>query len=241
VVTYDGLDPAALAALTGAPHVALHDTVPSTLDLAHRLGEAGVPGGAIVLADEQRSGRGRAGRQWVSPRGAGIWLTVLLRPREAPVGGALAIRAALAVRQALGVAAPAALPQLKWPNDLVRDGRKVGGILCEARWIGDRLGWVGVGIGLNVHGPLPATLEGRACTLADGDPDVRRAEILVEVVPRVSALAHRPAALDGAERAAFLDAVWQPPDDLPIVGLDPDGTLLVRRADGTLDRRRDSR
>ncbi len=234
---YDGLDAAALAALTGAPQVALRDTVSSTLDVAHVLGETGVAGGAIALAEVQTAGRGRAGRGWTSPRGAGLWLSVLLRPGAAPAGGALAIRVALAVREALAVAAPAAVPLVKWPNDLVIAERKVGGILCEARWFGERLGWIAVGIGLNVHGPLPPELEHAAIALAEADPDVRRAELLARIVPRVAALAHRPPALDAAERAAFLEAAWHPMDDDPIVGLDPDGALLVRAPDGSIDRR----
>ncbi len=237
--TWDGLDRGALAALTGAPQVAVAGTVPSTLDVAHALGEAGAPGGTIALAEEQTAGRGRGRRAWWSPRGGGIWLSVLLRPGAAPAGGALAIRAALAVHQGLAVATPRALPLVKWPNDLVLAGRKVGGILCEARWIGERLGWIAVGIGLNVHGPLPPEVEGHAVSLADVDPDVRRAEILAEIVPRVAALATRPAELEEAERAAFLEVAWQPEGDAPIVGLAPDGALLVRRPDGTLDRRRD--
>ncbi len=237
--TYDGLDAAALAALTGAPRVELHDSVPSTLDVTHALGEQGAPGGAIALAEEQTAGRGRGRRAWSSPRGGGIWVSVLLRPRAAPAGGALAIRAALAVHAGLAVAAPRALPLVKWPNDLVLGGRKVGGILCEARWIGERLGWIAVGIGLNVHGPLPPALSDHAIALADVDPDVRRTEILAEIVPRVAVLEQRPAALEEAERAAFLEVAWQSEGDAPIVGLAPDGALLIRLPDGTLDRRRD--
>ena len=234
---YDGLDEAELRRLTGAPRVSLHDSVPSTQDVAHQLGGAGAPGGTIVLADTQTAGRGRAGRAWHSPPGSGIWLSVVLRPAAAPAGGALAIRAGLALLEALRVATPALAADLKWPNDIVAEGRKLGGILCEARWAHDRLSWIALGLGLNVLGPLPAGMEQQAATIVDLDPQATRLGIVEELVPRLAALANGPPGLAATERQAFLDSLWMPPGHDPVVGLEPDGALLVRRSDGTLDRR----
>jgi len=236
-VTYDGLDARGLAVLTGAPHVILHDSLPSALDVAHELGERGERSGALVLADEQTAGRGRAGRAWHSPRGGGIWLALLLRPAEAPLGGALAIRAGLAACDALSEADARLAPRLRWPNDLILADRKVGGILCEARWSGDRLGWVAVGVGVNVRGPLGAGLKDRGIALTDIAPDLTRATVLAALVPRLAPLATAPAALTDPERAAFLACAWTPAGERAPLGLEPDGALVVRRADGSLDRR----
>ena len=78
-MTYDGLDERGLAALLRLP-VVLQRSVSSVLDVAHDLGTAGAPAGTLVLADEQTAGRGRQGREWYSPPGAGIWMAMLLRP-----------------------------------------------------------------------------------------------------------------------------------------------------------------
>jgi BirA family biotin operon repressor/biotin-[acetyl-CoA-carboxylase] ligase len=233
---YDGLDEAALARLTGAPRVSIHASVPSAMDVAHDLAAAGAPNGTLVVADEQTAGRGRSGRAWHSPPGAGIWLAMVLRPAEPPAGGALAIRTGLAVEEALAVAAPALMPDLKWPNDIVLDHRKLGGILCEARWSSERLGWITVGIGLNVHGPVPEVLADIALAIADVDPEATRLGILEQLVPRVTALHGLPPTLSDRERSEFLLALWMPEGEDAVVGLEPDGALLVRRADGSLDR-----
>ena len=240
MTSYDGLDIEQLCRLTGAPGVSLHDTVASTQDIAHQLGAAGAPSGAIVLADAQTAGRGRAGRSWQSPPGAGIWLSMVLRPDTPPAGGTLALRAGLAACRALNVATPALSTDLKWPNDIVSAGRKLGGILCEARWAQDRLSWIALGLGLNVLGPLPAGMEQQAAAIVDLDPQATRLGILEELVPRLAALAAAPAELTAAERAAFLQALWMPPGYGPVIGLEPDGALLVRRSDGSRERRTDA-
>ncbi|MGE3618000.1 MAG: biotin--[acetyl-CoA-carboxylase] ligase, partial [Gemmatimonadales bacterium] len=132
------------------------DRVGSTQDEAHRLAAEGAPAGTVVVAAEQDQGRGTRGREWTSGRG-GLWLTAILRPREAPLLEGLSLRIGLALAPVLEAVAPGGLIQLKWPNDLVAANRKLGGILCEARWVGDRPGWVAVGVGINVRNPLPRT------------------------------------------------------------------------------------
>lgn len=237
MTSYDGLDERELARLTGAPAVSIFGSVPTVMDIAHALAGSGAPNGALVLADEQTAGRGRSGRSWESPPGAGIWLAMVLRPLAPPTGGALAIRTGLAVREAIAVAAPLAPASLKWPNDLVRDGRKMGGILCEARWSSDRLAWITVGIGLNVHGPVPDSVSDLALAIADVDSGASRLGIVKELVPMVAVLGARPPELSERERRAYLASLWMPLGEDPVVDLEPDGALLVRRPDGTLDRR----
>ncbi len=234
---YEGLDAAGLERLTGAPLVVLQSSIPSTQDEAHRLGEAGAPGGAVVLADEQTAGRGRLGRTWHSPAGVGVWMSVLLRPPARTAGGALAIRAGLATAEALAAAAPAVAARLRWPNDVIVADRKAGGILCEARRSGGAGGWVAVGIGLNVRGPLDGAVRGRAIALADVAPEVSRLALVAALVPRLRALEALPAALTEEERRAFLRAEWRDPGAEETVDLDPDGALVVRVSGGALDRR----
>jgi BirA family transcriptional regulator, biotin operon repressor / biotin---[acetyl-CoA-carboxylase] ligase len=234
---YDGLDARAVERLTGAPLVVLADSIPSTQDEVQRLAAAGAPSGAVVLADEQTAGRGRQGRAWHSPAGAGVWLSLLLRPRQRPEGGALAIRAGLAAIAAVAEAAPAAAARLKWPNDLVVAGRKVGGILCEARWSGAGASWVVVGVGINVVGRLAPELRDRATALADVSPGVSRLSLVAALVPRLRALEPLPPVLDAGERRDFLRLEWRERGAPETVDIDPSGALLVRSASGALDRR----
>ena len=236
---FDELDERALERLTGSPRVVLRDEVPSTLDILHALAAEGVPSGTLMLAEAQTAGRGRQGRRWESPRGAGVWLSVLLRPAVAPAGGSPAIRAGLALVEALTALAPVLGPRLKWPNDIMVAGRKAGGILCEARWSGETLGWIAVGIGINVHGPVDAAVRDRAIALNDAARGITRPAVLAAVVPRILALAAAPAELDAGMQARFLASRW-PATDTAVAGLAPDGALLMRGADGTITRRTDA-
>jgi BirA family biotin operon repressor/biotin-[acetyl-CoA-carboxylase] ligase len=235
---YDGLGAAALERLTGATLVLLPTTLPSTQDEIHRLGATGAPAGALVLADVQTAGRGRQGRVWHSPAGAGVWLSLLLRPPHRPEGGALAIRAGLAAIAALAEVVPGVPVHLRWPNDLIAADRKVGGILCEARWNGRDVAWVAVGVGVNVAGPLPAAVRERAAALNDLAPGgVSRLSLVAALVPRLRALEPLPPTLTPDERRAFLRVQWRAGGTEEGVDLEPDGALIVRSAGGALDRR----
>jgi BirA family biotin operon repressor/biotin-[acetyl-CoA-carboxylase] ligase len=123
----------------------------STNDATMGAGQAGEPEGLAILADRQTSGRGRRGRSWASIPGAGVYTSILLRPsvppRQAPL---LTLMAGLAAAEALASVAQVE-PMLKWPNDLLLDGRKAVGILTEMTTTGQRIGHVAIGIGVNVH------------------------------------------------------------------------------------------
>jgi BirA family biotin operon repressor/biotin-[acetyl-CoA-carboxylase] ligase len=174
----DPTPPDLAAALAGAadrlgPFARLQyfSDVSSTNDVALALAASGAPEGTSVLADLQREGRGRRGRTWLSPPGAGIYLTVVMRPGRDPAALSLVtlaagVAAARAVHAATGLGV-----ELKWPNDLVigRPWRKLGGVLCEAAGVaGEALDAVVVGIGINVQpaayppdiAPRAASLEG---------------------------------------------------------------------------------
>src|SRR5271155_5981409 len=125
--------------------------VDSTNRVALELGHAGEPEGAVVLAEEQTAGKGRAGRAWQSDRATGIYVTLLLRPRLAPVQAPLlTMMAGLSARAAIEAQTGLA-PDLKWPNDLLVSGRKVGGILTEMHAEPTLVKFVIVGMGLNVN------------------------------------------------------------------------------------------
>lgn len=123
----------------------------STNDVAMHLGEAGEPHGAVVLAEEQTAGRGRAGRSWTSEKSAGIYCSVLLRPAIPPAHApVLTLVAGLAARDAVAEELDT-VPDVRWPNDLLAGGRKLGGILTEMHAEPDRVHYAVVGIGINVN------------------------------------------------------------------------------------------
>lgn len=235
---YDGLGTAELCARTGASAVELYESVGSVMDVAHRRAAAGAGAGLVVVAELQTNGRGRNGRAWHSPAGAGLYVAALLRPGIRPFSGALAVRVGLRLVEAIQEIAPGASPWLKWPNDVLVAGRKVAGVLCEARWSGPSQGWVVVGIGVNLRGPVPEAVRASAIALADVEPAVTRPALLGALVPRLWPVAERPSALDEQERDAFQQRLWMEPlsDERP-VGVDGDGALLVRTGDGSLERR----
>ncbi len=121
----------------------------STNRVALELGHAGEPEGAVVLAEEQTAGRGRAGRKWHSERAAGIY--ALLRPKLAPVQAPLLTMMAGLSAHAAVQALTGLEVDLKWPNDLLIQGKKVGGILTEMHAEPGQIRFVIVGIGLNVN------------------------------------------------------------------------------------------
>ena len=128
--------------------------VDSTNDIAIELAQAGASHGTAVLADAQRAGRGRRGRVWFSPPGAGVYLSAVVRPPAAMAAPLSLVTLAAGVATARAVAAATGLTsELKWPNDLVvgRPWRKLGGILCEAVGVGPSVDAIVLGVGLNLQ------------------------------------------------------------------------------------------
>lgn len=233
-MTYDGLSPDDLARRTRTPGLVVLAEVTSALDVLHELAAQGARAGAAVLADVQTRGRGRQGRSWHSPAGQGIWLAYLVRPPVPLETGVLALRVGLAVAAALERLG--AEPRVKWPNDVLLDGRKVAGILCEARAMPGEPGWVAVGIGMNVHGPLPAELSSSAVALDEIVPATRVA-VLERLLPLLDGLALSPR-LDEAERSVYAALDWlngrqlRAPAAGVARGIDADGALLVETRAG---------
>jgi BirA family biotin operon repressor/biotin-[acetyl-CoA-carboxylase] ligase len=214
----------------GAP-VHYFERVASTMDLLHVLAENGAVAGTAVLAGEQLEGRGSRGRSWHSPPG-GLWLSVLLCP--ATVGGieVVSLRVGLAVAAALEAFTGEAV-QLKWPNDLILDRRKLGGILCEARWQGGVLAWVAVGIGVNVQNSIPRDLQESAISLGQLLPGLTAEELATPVLMAVRGLDLSADRLSPAELTQFNGRDWLRGQQLRepvrgfVAGLNNDGSLLV--------------
>jgi BirA family transcriptional regulator, biotin operon repressor / biotin---[acetyl-CoA-carboxylase] ligase len=123
----------------------------STNRVAMELGYADEPEGTVVLAEEQTAGRGRAGRSWHSERGTGLYATVLLRPKMSPVQAPLLTMLAGLSAHSAAQAQAGLAAELKWPNDLLVNGRKLGGILTEMHAEPNAVRFVIVGIGINVN------------------------------------------------------------------------------------------
>ena len=139
----------------------------STSDIAIDLGHQGAPHGTVVIAEEQTAARGRMrGRSWHSEKASGIYVSVLLRPSLAPASAAmLTLVAGLATREAVAQQTGLA-PDIRWPNDLLLNGRKFTGILTEMHAVPDRIEFVVIGIGVNVnHEWFPEELEPLATSL----------------------------------------------------------------------------
>jgi BirA family transcriptional regulator, biotin operon repressor / biotin---[acetyl-CoA-carboxylase] ligase len=218
------------------PRLHYFERVDSTMDLLHQLAADGAEAGTAVLAGEQLGGRGSRGRSWHSPPG-GLWLSVLFRP-VAPGGvEVMSLRVGLAVAEAVDelVARPV---QLKWPNDLMLGERKVGGILCEARWQGHTLGWVGVGVGMNVRNAVPEELDEVAAALASERPAIVVEDVVQPIVSALRTLDLGADCLTADEMGRFARRDWLSGRDIRApaagraAGLRSDGALLLRTPQG---------
>lgn len=229
----------------------LLDETTSTNDVAKRAAKEGAPHGSTWVAESQRQGRGRQGRQWHAAPGEALLVSVLVRLRCPPARvPPLALVAGLAVRDAVLRAAPRADVRIKWPNDVVAlEGgvlEKVAGVLVETTLSGREIEAIVIGIGINVHTRVfPEELEGRArsvAQLASDPPD--RADILADVLygldrdlglvaarglgPIHSRLAAADALRGRRVRGDDTEGLAE--------GIDLEGRLVVRLADGRVVR-----
>lgn len=237
----------------GRDEVHLFESVGSTNETARRLAEEeDAPGGTVVLAAEQTEGRGREGRSWHSPPG-GVYLSVLLKPSSLPNPDLLPLLAGLGVVRRLDEAFDGLAPALKWPNDVMVDDRKAGGVLCEAVWSDEDVRFVVAGVGLNVR-PVESPPSGSGAgavsldeALGGETPMPEAADAALEGLetwlPEVPArLTTR--VLDLVDRYDWLQdrrvRVTLPEEDEPLpgvcVGIAPDGKLLFRPDRGALRR-----
>jgi BirA family biotin operon repressor/biotin-[acetyl-CoA-carboxylase] ligase len=230
----------------GAPwrHWALTD---STNTRARELAAAGAPHGTVVTAAEQSAGRGRQGRTWTAPAGRALLYSAILRPLDPVRHATLPLAVPLAVCEAAEALQPEIECGVKWPNDVLVDGRKLAGVLIEAR---PRDGWAVIGIGLNLtiaEDEFPEELRPTATSLfpdaeasSGAVPFVRHADIRNSTA---EVLSERLGAWVEAEPETVL-AAWRKRDALRgrevaweggegvADGIDERGYLLVRVADG---------
>ena len=164
------------------------DIVDSTNDDAKALAAAGAPDGSVVWAREQSAGRGRYTRQWLSPPG-NLYMSVVLRPAIASARTAeLGFVAALAVAETVEEFLPSGPPaRLKWPNDVLVNGRKISGILLEGQFTGAELAWVIAGIGINVAGAPDNPAYPATSLAACGSGDVAARDVLETLLARLGA------------------------------------------------------
>ncbi len=239
----------------GSPLIYLPSTA-STNDVAARLAEAGAADGTTVVADTQTSGRGRLGRTWYSPAGAGLYVSVIIRlgaaghlwpagdvrhAGQVPPPSRLTLLAGVALAEAVRVTT--GLPaDIKWPNDLVFSGKKLAGILAEGTLQQGVIDSIVLGVGINVRAvSYPPEIAHRASSLETelGRP-VDRGLLLATLLVNLGRARH--ALLEGAvagwlarwralsPSAAGAPVEWRAPDGARrgrTAGLDDDGALLV--------------
>ena len=183
-------------------------TTGSTNDVASRLAEVGATEGTTVVAEAQTAGRGRHGRAWFSPAGAGLYASVILRPsneafaagRENPIA-LLTLAAGVAIADAVRIAT--GLPaEIKWPNDVMIGRRKLAGILAESAGHAIAAPFIVLGFGINLQeAAYPVELAARATSIeAETNRSADRAQIFAEIL---ACMAERHTAL----RAAKFDAI----------------------------------
>ena len=211
----------------------------STMDVASKLAHEGAPHGVVIGADAQTAGRGRRGTTWVSPPGAGLYFSFIARPSES--AELITLAAGVAVREGIKAATGLAA-DLKWPNDLLVDRRKLAGILAEGVAIGTPQQAVIIGVGVNVQpAAYPPEIAARATSL-EGElgKAVDRGAVLTAVLialgDRLATLERRPGDILQAWRAASPNATgtrveWDGKQGTT-AGIDDSGALLVKTTAG---------
>jgi BirA family biotin operon repressor/biotin-[acetyl-CoA-carboxylase] ligase len=226
--------------------------VASTNDVAFRLALNGGEEGAVVLAESQTKGKGRMGRQWESPAGLNIYLSIILRPRILPSKTPLitlmaAVACAEAIDEVVGF-----IPAIKWPNDLLLEGKKLGGILTEADMEMDRINFVIVGIGINVNmtrKAFPLSIRDTATSLLEAcGREISRTALTQAILRHLEQWYTRLGQGRGGEirrRWEELSLVRGQEIEITFMGevvrgtaqeIDEDGALLVQTNNGTIRR-----
>jgi BirA family biotin operon repressor/biotin-[acetyl-CoA-carboxylase] ligase len=241
--------------------VAYFDTIESTNTEALALARAGAKEGTVVVADTQLQGRGRIGRTWVSPAAVNLYTSVILRPSISPPNAhMLTLLAAVALAEVVEEAT-GKRPSVKWPNDILVDGRKIAGILLEMDSEMDRVHFVVIGIGVNINmdcAALPAELRKGATSVAiergeEAGGDYSRVEFAAKLYYALEKW-YKIVSGSGAGLEGFGPVVeaWRsyfPHEGKRLrvvsfsnsvegicVGIDFDGALLLQTAPGTVER-----
>ena len=235
----------------GSSVVCLKETE-STNQVAFRMAEEGAGEGTVVIADAQSAGKGRLGRVWLSPAGVNLYCSVVLRPSIAPVAACqLTFLSVVAVARAIE-SCTALKPLIKWPNDILIDGKKVAGLLNEMNAETEKVNFVVLGIGVNLNVRMSDLGEGvlrhpATSLLEAGGVEVNRAEFtrvllreLDRLYDRFLAEGEGPVRAEWLERSAIRGRsvrVSQVNREFTgvVQGVDSFGALLVKLADGTVE------
>lgn len=168
------------------------EEVTSTQKIAHQLAQEGAAEGTLVVSELQTAGRGRMDRKWFSPKGTGVWMSLILRPPIPPQKTPqLTLLTAVAIAQAIQEVT-GLVPDIKWPNDILINGKKCVGILTELQADPDRVHSVIIGIGMNVNQTreqFPEDIRELATSLAiEKEEKIKRAELIQEVLGKMETL-----------------------------------------------------
>jgi len=220
------------------------DELASTMDVARELAKGRAEEGTIIVAETQFQGKGRLGRKWLSPKG-GIYFTIILRPKISPVYAPrinlmASVVVAKTIRRLFGLKA-----ELKWPNDVLIEGKKVCGILAEMDAEIDKVNSVNLGIGMNAN-TLISEHEREATSLREQlGREMPRKEFFLSVVTEILRYAQQQAVLtktDLLEEWKSLSAtlnrdvrIVAPGEEIvgKAIGIDTNGALLVKSQDGS--------
>jgi BirA family biotin operon repressor/biotin-[acetyl-CoA-carboxylase] ligase len=221
--------------------------IASTNAVALKLAAEDAEHGTVVVAEEQTAGRGRLGRTWYSEKSSGIYASIILRPPLSPVAApVLTLMAGVAAQKALGGSTGLAV-DIRWPNDLLINGKKVGGILTEMNAELDRLHAVVLGIGINVnHRQMPRELENTATSLRlEAHRAISRVQVLVALLKEMERHYHLllkegnqaiikrwTAASSFASGKRVRVLAGEAGMLATTAGIDPNGALHIRRDDG---------
>ncbi|WP_181555924.1 biotin--[acetyl-CoA-carboxylase] ligase [Thermaerobacillus caldiproteolyticus] len=173
-------------------YIHFEEEVTSTQTIAQKLAYEGAKEGTLVVAEQQIAGRGRMARNWFSPKGTGIWMSLILRPPIPPQKAPhLTLLTAVAIAQAIQDVT-GLVPDIKWPNDILINGKKCVGILTELQAEPDRIHSVIIGMGINVNQTVeqfPEDIRAIATSLAiEKGEKIKRAELVQEILFKIEML-----------------------------------------------------
>jgi len=214
----------------------------STMDVARELARKGAEEGTIVIAESQSQGKGRLSREWLSPKG-GIYFTIILRPKISPIYAPrinlmASVAVATTIRKLFGLKA-----ELKWPNDVLIEGKKVCGILAEMDAEVDAINFVNVGIGINANTAIPQFEKATTSLKDELGREISRKEFLSSVLTEINkhqALLTKEDLLEEWKRlSATLNKqvrIVAPGETIEgqAVDIDTNGALVIKGKDGSL-------
>lgn len=214
----------------------------STNDDCQAAGRAGAPNGHTIVADCQKSGRGSHGRTWSSTAHTDLYLSILDRPAVAPAAlPPLTLAVGLGLADTVAALLPDRRVEIKWPNDLWVDRKKCAGVLLEGNTIGEHLGALAIGIGLNVNRiAFPPDLKSATSLRLSGGRSLNRAQVLAELLYNVERwvqvfITRGPSAIAAAlcPRLALRGHLVQAEGVRGLVlGVAESGALRIKTADG---------